>query len=95
MEMSESFPTDPMQLAAACEGLRRIVTSALCDAQCAALDLRDAVTTLERLHKRLDAERWPPNAVQTLQQALEHGAELIQAFDAIGLYDPVPISMLE
>lgn len=95
MELSDPFPTDPMQLAAACEGLRRLVTSALCDAQCAALDVRDAMTTLERLHERLHAEQWPSSVVQTLQQALEDGAVLIQAFDAIGLYDPVPITMLK
>lgn len=82
------------QIVSACSETITIVQETIRTVQTAALDVRDSVTILQRLHARLRAEALQPEVEQILRHALIHGAALIQVFEAMGVYDPVPIEML-
>jgi hypothetical protein len=78
----------------ACAEAVTTVHEALRSAQTAALDVRDSIVALERLQNSLRAYPLQPETVNTLQIALDHGQALMHLFNAIGLYDPVPIELL-
>ena len=82
------------QVATACAETITIVHNAIRTVQTAALDVQDAVVALQRLHERLQAEGLQADTGQALRKALAHGQALVQTFDAIGMYDPVPIELL-
>jgi hypothetical protein len=82
------------QVAAACAEAVTTVSDALRSAQAAALDVRDAIVALERLHASVQSQALQPETTETLRSALEHGMALMHVFDAMGLYDPIPIELL-
>ncbi|NJN19055.1 MAG: hypothetical protein HC822_23785 [Oscillochloris sp.] len=82
------------QIASTCVDTITTVRSSLRSAQAAALDVRDAVEALQRLYEQVAGNSDPRLNSGTLQLALEHGQALVASFEALGLYDPVPIEML-
>lgn len=82
------------RVVAACAETIATVHDALRSAQTAALDVRDAIVALERLNASLRAQALQPETARALQSALDHGMALMHVFDAMGLYDPVPIELL-
>jgi hypothetical protein len=82
------------EIVAACAETITTVMEAVRTVRTAALDVHDAVVSLQRLHSRLKAEASQAAPAQVLQQALDHGVALVHTFDTIGMYDPVPIEQL-
>lgn len=82
------------EIVAACAETISTVTEAIRTVRTAALDVHDAVVSLQRLHSRLKAEANQAAPAQVLQQALDHGVALVDTFAALGMYDPVPIEQL-
>lgn len=82
------------EIVATCEETIATVHMAVRTMQAAALDVRDAVIALQRLHTAIEAETLQPGARQALRSALEQGLALVRSFDAMGIYNPVPIELL-
>jgi hypothetical protein len=82
------------QIVAACEETITTVEEAIRTVRTAALDVHDAVVSLQRLYARLEAEAHQAETAQVLQCALDHGLALVHVFASIGMYDAVPIEQL-
>jgi hypothetical protein len=82
------------QIVTACSETISVVQETIRSVQTAALDVRDSVAMLQQLHARLRSEALQPEVEQILQHALIHGVALVNVFEAMGVYDPVPIELL-
>jgi hypothetical protein len=82
------------QIVSACAETINTVQETIRTVQTAALDVRDSVAVLQELNARLRTEALQPGVEQILEHALIHGVALVHVFEAMGVYDPVPIELL-
>jgi hypothetical protein len=82
------------QVMTACAETITTVNEAIRTVQTAALDVRDEVVALQRLHEQIKGAALPPELGNALRIALAQGVALVHTFDMMGLYDAVPIELL-